>query len=75
MSDSSDEDAKPKVKLGEALYDIIDTRFSNISLLEKQQMEDWRKIQEELKQMMEKEKSSLEENLKNAKNESTKMID
>ena len=36
MSDSSDEDAKPKVKLGEALYDIIDTRFSNISLLEKQ---------------------------------------
>lgn len=44
-------------------------------MVEKSMMEDWRKQQEELRQTMEKQSASVEEDLKNARVESNKRIE
>lgn len=51
----------------EELHKVIDKRLSNIVLIDKLQMEDWRKEQEQLKLDMEKENSTVESNLSRKK--------
>jgi uncharacterized protein YrzB (UPF0473 family) len=42
-TEESDDECKPRKRYAEELFDLIDIRLSNISLVEKSMMEDWRK--------------------------------
>lgn len=49
------------------LYAGIDDRLTNIVMIEKQMMEEWRKQQEQLKLDMEKENNTVESSLRREK--------
>lgn len=74
VEDSSDNE--PYLSDDDGGYHVKDDeRFSNVCLIERTIVDDWRKNQEELRQLMEKQKASLDEKLKDSKSEANKKIE
>lgn len=72
ISDSEDSDCEineiiRQRRLNADLYSVIDQKLSNIVLIEKQMMEEWRKQQEQIKLDMEKENNTVESSLRREK--------
>jgi hypothetical protein len=69
MSESDESDTDPYEiarikKLNQDLYSVIDKKMSNIVLIEKQMMDEWRKQQEQLKLDLEKEENAFESTIR-----------
>ena len=72
LSDSEDSDCEineiiRQRRVNADLYSVIDQKLSNIVLIEKQMMEEWRKQQEQIKLDMEKENNTVESSLRREK--------